>query len=26
VIMMKDGQIFLDGPPDRVLQRISAAA
>jgi ABC-type multidrug transport system fused ATPase/permease subunit len=26
VIMLKDGQVFLDGPPDRVLERISAAA
>jgi len=26
VIMLKDGQIFLDGPPDRVVERISAAA
>ena len=26
VILLKDGQIVLDGPPDRVLERISAAA
>jgi ABC-type multidrug transport system fused ATPase/permease subunit len=26
VILLKDGQVFLDGPPDRVLERISAAA
>jgi len=26
VILLKDGQVVLDGPPDRVLERISAAA
>jgi ATP-binding cassette, subfamily C, bacterial LapB len=26
VILLKDGQVFLDGPPDRVLERIAAAA
>src|ERR1700730_10016050 len=26
VILFKDGQVLLDGPPDRVLERISAAA
>jgi ABC-type multidrug transport system ATPase subunit len=26
VIFLKDGQVFLDGSPDRVLERISAAA
>jgi ABC-type multidrug transport system fused ATPase/permease subunit len=26
VILLKDGQVFLDGPPDRILERISAAA
>jgi ABC-type multidrug transport system ATPase subunit len=26
VILLKDGQVFLDGPPDGVLERISSAA
>jgi ATP-binding cassette, subfamily C, bacterial LapB len=26
VILLKDGQVALDGPPDKVLERISAAA
>jgi len=26
VIVLKDGQIALDGPPDKVLERIYAAA
>jgi ATP-binding cassette subfamily C protein LapB len=26
VILLKDGQVFMDGPPDRVLERIAAAA
>jgi ABC-type transport system involved in cytochrome bd biosynthesis fused ATPase/permease subunit len=26
VILLKDGHVLLDGPPDRVLERISAAA
>jgi ATP-binding cassette, subfamily C, bacterial LapB len=26
VVYLKDGQVFLDGPPDKVLERISAAA
>jgi ABC-type bacteriocin/lantibiotic exporter with double-glycine peptidase domain len=26
VILLKDGQVLMDGPPERVLERISAAA
>jgi ABC-type bacteriocin/lantibiotic exporter with double-glycine peptidase domain len=26
VILLKDGQVALDGPPDKILERISAAA
>jgi ATP-binding cassette, subfamily C, bacterial LapB len=26
VIVLRDGQIALDGPPDKVLERINAAA
>jgi ABC-type hemin transport system ATPase subunit len=26
LILLKDGQVALDGPPDKVLERMSAAA